>query len=135
MTGETVHFLDAIAGDRPVLVTVGEARKVMECWSKVRLRRIGLCSSYSLMSDGKPVSIPDRGRGHAPDRCHRTRMFPSSAAKAASPALAFDARKCPAAGLGSLETKGDQGFGKADRGGSDGVRERSGGMPRKAGRR
>jgi scyllo-inositol 2-dehydrogenase (NAD+) len=32
MAGETVHFLDAIARDRPVLVTVEQARKVMECY-------------------------------------------------------------------------------------------------------
>ena len=32
MAGETTHFLDAIARDRPVLVTVEQARKVMECY-------------------------------------------------------------------------------------------------------
>jgi predicted dehydrogenase len=31
MASETVHFLDAVARDRPVLVTVEQARKVMEC--------------------------------------------------------------------------------------------------------
>jgi scyllo-inositol 2-dehydrogenase (NAD+) len=32
MAGETVHFLDAIARDRPVLVTPEQARKVMEVY-------------------------------------------------------------------------------------------------------
>ena len=32
MAGETIHFLDAIARDRPCLVTIEQARKVMECY-------------------------------------------------------------------------------------------------------
>jgi scyllo-inositol 2-dehydrogenase (NAD+) len=32
MANETIHFLDAVAGDKPVMVTPAQARKVMEVY-------------------------------------------------------------------------------------------------------
>lgn len=48
MAGETVHFLDAVARDRPVLVTVEQARKVMECYIAADLSA----------ERNEPVSLP-----------------------------------------------------------------------------
>ena len=48
MAGETIHFLDAVARDRPVLVTVEQARKVMECYIAADLSA----------ERNEPVSLP-----------------------------------------------------------------------------
>jgi predicted dehydrogenase len=48
MAGETVHFLDAIARDRPVLVTPEQARKVMEVYIAADLSA----------ERGEPISLP-----------------------------------------------------------------------------
>jgi scyllo-inositol 2-dehydrogenase (NAD+) len=48
MAGETVHFLDAVARDRPVLVTIEQARKVMEVYIAADLSA----------ERNEPVSLP-----------------------------------------------------------------------------
>jgi len=52
MYAETVHFLDAVARDRPVLVTPEQARKVMEVYMAADLSA----------ARGEPVSLPMNAR-------------------------------------------------------------------------
>ena len=62
MAGETVHFLDAIARDRPVLVTPEQARKVMEVYVAADLSA-ERHEPVSLPLNATPMSDARRGCG------------------------------------------------------------------------
>jgi hypothetical protein len=63
MAAETVHFLEAVAYDRPVMVTPAHARMVMELYIAADL------SAESNM----PVTLPSRGPEKS--RAHRLRNY------------------------------------------------------------